>query len=159
MYAVSVAIFTTVGFQQVYGQTLVRASTVGFFGAVFHVYARTDATARSSFVVRAIQYLRSITLVRATSKAVFSVGRIARVYGRTSVFVVGRWTARVKVAFKATTSAVVTTLERFGIQRIVFGTTEPTVITSQVGFTTFGEYAPEVRFIIVQTEDRKAMVV
>lgn len=159
VYAVSVAIFTTTGFQQVYGQALARASAVGLFGAVFHVYAKSDATVQGSFVVRAIQYLRSVTQVAATTSAKFSVGIVARVYGAASLFVVGRLTPQVQIVFAAVTSAMVTTLVRFGLRQIAYGSSEPAATATEAGFTTFGEYAPEARFILVQTEDRKATVV
>ena len=159
VYAVSVAIFTSTGYQQVYGAALAQVAAKGLFGAIFQVQAKTEATASSSFIVRAVLVFRSATEATARAYAVFGAGSIARFYGSISAFVVSRWTSQVNIAFTAATDAVAITLSKFGTKQTVYGETNPTAFSVEAGFTTFGEYAPESRFIMVQVEDRKAVVV
>lgn len=158
VYAVAVAMFSTVGYQQVYGEALARVSAVGLFGAVFSVKGSTTATVSSTWVTRAIAYLQSSTLAQAVTVAAFAVGRGVVGYGRVTTFAVGRWTSRVQKTVNAFSLVYAEMRSRFGIRQISFGSTEPTIEVS-ARFTTFGDYAPEGRYILVQTEDRKATVV
>lgn len=159
VYAATVAVFTQTGYQQVYGQALARVSAVGLFGAIIQVKGGTTASAESSFKARALIKLLGKTTAQASSVAKVTVGVAVKVLGRTAAFAVGRCTTFKNTFVNAATNAIAYGVDRFGISRTVFGSTEPTAQVIEAGFTTFGEYAPEARFIIVQQEDRKATVV
>ena len=159
VYAATVAVFTQTGYQQVYGQALARVAAVGLFGAIIRVNGSSAATVEASFKARGLIKLLGKTTAQASSVAKVSVGTLVKVIGKTAAFAVGSFITIRKTFVNAATNAVAYGTDRFGISRTVSGRTEPTAQVIEAGFTTFGEYAPEARFIIVQQEDRKATVV
>lgn len=159
VYAVTVAVFSSIGYQEVYGAALARVSAEGFFGAIFSVKGNTSATVNSKWTSRAIAYLRGSSVARAVSVSGFAVGRLTKGYGKVSTFAVTKWTTYARIAVKAATEVTVEMLERFGLRKTFYGESTPTAEITEARFSTFGEYAPDARYIEVQTEDRKATVV
>lgn len=157
LYADGVGKATVSGWVYVYGGITAAAESVGQFGQAIQVYANGVPEAVIKGIATPVINLFGAALPAAQGVGKFGAGLVQAVYGSASAFAVGKWTTSAVIKWIGASLPEAVTTVVISLSQLVFGRIDPTITTTS-GFTNFGEYAPDERYIIVPQEDRKVSV-
>ena len=157
--AVGVGKVVSYGIRDFIGSIRAYADTVGKFGAVYSVKGASSAAAISSMFYRLNQLTWGASSPAASLSGKAKSGQQQTAFAATVPTVTTSWKTKVLIALKGAALPAASLTFGYGYKYKVYGTGLAASATTSAYFTTFGLYAPEERTMLVESEDRKVLVV